>query len=222
MTLFQTMKEWAPRLFDLNRDRSWESRWVSLKLNWNRARMPFFVALGVTLVWLFFRVLAWHPAEGAQGMLETAILLLAAIFAVPAGLILNQAWEHMQALSRCILTADEREFMIKRDEKLPFAIYSLLGVPGFAMLILISIAEYPTLAIGAIIVFSSWFTMIFYFVVIRDLQDPIASMVWFLERTPPEWRAPKVDDYFGLKVVEAENYSRRPAQSGSGVGGTNR
>jgi hypothetical protein len=189
------------RFLRLNPKRTAASRWASFRRNAVRVLAPFVIASLMTAIWSFCRAHGWYLPKDADMMLSTAVLVLAAIFAIAAAMVLNGTWERSRKIACYVLTNDKKAFMEVRDEKLPIAMHLVLAALALSVLALLGAADYPTQASGTIIVFSAWFTILLYFVVVIELQDPTTS-VWFQARIPQDWLDEKVDTYFKLHVVE--------------------
>jgi hypothetical protein len=182
-------------IFKLNSKRSWSSRLASLRRNSIRLSVAALFAALTTVAWHQCHRYGAHLPKGAEEMLGDAILVLAAIFAIAGAMILAGVWEHLREISRCVLMHDEEKFMLIRDERMPIAMHLVLAVSGLLVLVLLGAAEYPSSAHGAIIMFSTSFAMMLYFIVIGDLQHATNS-VWFKTRIPKEWDENNVDEYF--------------------------
>jgi len=200
-------------LWKLNPKRSWASRLASLRRNLLRLLLPLCLATLATVLWHQCHKRGWHVPSHAEAMLATGILVLAAIFAIAAALILDRIWERTRAISRYILTRNKRAFMEIRDEKMPIAMHLVLAASGLWVLVLLAAAEYPSSASGALVVFSSWFSMLLYFVVITDLQDPTTS-VWFSSRIQPDWIEQDVDAYFNLDGEDGKDHFKLDGEDG--------
>lgn len=183
------------RIFALNKKRTRKDRWDSIKLNTARLIAPLVIAILATAIWWLCEWRGWYLPQKAEGMLGTATLVLAAIFAVAAALFLTGTWEHYQMIARCVLANDQRAFMQIRDEKMPIAVHLVLWISGLCVLILLGAAEYPTPAAGGVIIFVTAFAMSLYVFMIKDLQNP-ANSPWFVARIPPAWLEANVDVYF--------------------------
>jgi hypothetical protein len=190
-------------LLQLNQWRDWPSRRASLRRNVLRVVPPAVLATVMTCVWYQCRKRGWHLPKDAEMMLGTAILVLAAIFAIAAAMVLNGTWERSQRIARYILTRNKRAFMVIRDEKLPIAMHLVLASFGLWVLILLGAAEYGDALSGGLIVFSTWFAMSLYFVVVIELQEPTKS-VWLSARIPDEWLKESVDTYFKSRIAEKQ------------------
>jgi hypothetical protein len=190
----------------LNRRRTAADRWLSWKLNFRRLIIPLVFAFLVTVVWGLCRRAGWYLPHNAEVMVGTAILVLATVLAVAAGLMLNEVAQRSHELSMHILANRQHEFMLIRDERPPFAVSATLIVSGICVLILIGAAHYKTWAAGGIVVFLTAFALSMYVVVIKELQNPMASQ-WFVARIPPEWLAADIDEFFDTHVAKR----RRPA-----------
>lgn len=182
-------------IFSLNKRRTWASRRASLQRNAVRLMFSFGFATLTTVIWHQFYKAGIHLTEKTHEILGVAILVLAAIFAIAGAMILDGVWEHVQKMTRYVLTGNQRKFMLKRDERMPIAMHLVLGVAGLSVIALLGAADYPSSWSGIVIVFPTSCAMMLYFVVIGDMQDTTNSP-WFEARVPKEWLKQDVDKYF--------------------------
>lgn len=194
----------------LNRRRTAADRWASWKLNLVRFAIPLAFACVATALWALCERNEWHFPHTAEVMVGTAILVLATVLAVAAGLMLNEVAQRSHELSMHILANKQHEFMLIRDERPPFAVSATLIVSGICVLILIGGAHYETWISGGIIIFLTTFAMSMYVVVIKELQNPTASQ-WFAARIPPEWLAADIDEFFDTHVAKRRRPPPAPA-----------
>jgi hypothetical protein len=186
-------------IFRLNKRRTWASRWASLWRSSQLLLLSVLFATVATVIWHQCYKHGLHLPKGAEEMLGVATLVLAAIFAVAIAILLTAIWENLQQLSRCVLTRDQKQFMLMRDERMPFAILLVLAASGLFVLVLLGAAEYPSSSYGVIIMFSSSFVLMLCFAVVGSLQNAMAS-TWFRTRVPAEWLEQSADGYFQLDV----------------------
>ena len=182
-------------LFRLNPKRDQASRVATLQRNALRLLWPSLFAVATTGVWHVCHRFGWYFDKDAEVMLNTAILVNAAIFAIAAALILNGVWERSRDIARYVLTKDKQSFMEVRDEKIPIAMHLVLGVLGVSVLVMLGAGHYPSTASGCLIMFTTSFALSLYFVVTTELQEPTRS-VWFETRIPDDWTKASVDAYF--------------------------
>lgn len=196
-------------IYTLNKRRTWPERLESLKLNLLRLVVPIFLAAVATVIWCQCRRRDLHLPDGDREMFSTAVLVLAAVFAIAAALLLTGAWERSRMISRYILTHNKKAFMEIRDEKIPIAMHLLLAIVGLLVVVLLGAAEYKNPITGGFVIFSTSFAISLYFVVMADLQEPTRS-VWFRRRIPPDWLTTDIDAYFETRVAVPEGSRPRP------------
>ena len=195
------------RFFAPNPKRGWASRLASLRRNVFLMIPPLVLAGLMTAAWYQFFSRGWHLPDTVKEMLGTAIVVQAAIFAIAAAMVLNGTWERLRTLSRHVLVRNQRGFMEIRDEKMPISMHLVLAASGLSVLLLLSAAHYPNVWSGAMVVFSTWFVMSLYFMVVAALQN-VTSSVWIVNRVPDEWLALDVDEFFRTGFSEYEANAR--------------
>jgi hypothetical protein len=197
-------------LLRLNPKRDQASRVATLQRNALRMLGPSLFAVATTGVWHVCHRLGWYFDKDAEVMLNTAIVVNAAIFAIAAALILNGVWERSRDIARYVLTRDKQAFMEVRDEKIPIAMHLVLGVLGVSVLVMLGAGHYPSTASGCLIMFATSFALSLYFVVTTELQEPTRS-VWFETRIPEDWTTASVDAYF--KEMTDKQRDQSPADA---------
>jgi len=132
-------------------------------------------------------------------MLGTATLVVAAIFAVASAILLTAVWDNLHEASQCVLKRDQRQFMLMRDERMPFAVRAVLIVSGTSVVVLLGAAHYPSSLAGEFVMFSTAFVLTLCYLVVTTLQRVMVNP-WFRERVPPDWLSQSADQYFNISL----------------------
>lgn len=152
-----------------------------------------------TIIWHQFHKCELALPKEAEIILGTAVLVLAAIFAIAGAMILTGVWERLRKASKYVLMRDKMKFLLIRDERMPIAMLLMLASSGLCVIFLLGAAHYPSSASGIAVMFPVTFSITFFFIVIRDVQGAIYTSPWFTTRISDDWWKEDVDDYFLLK-----------------------
>ncbi len=181
--------------------------WASMRLIGILLISPIAVAACTTVLWHYCYQNRLFLPDPLHAVRDTSILVFAAIYAIPAGLMLEVIWTRNREISRLVLTRDKHRFMLIRDEAIPVPVYLVLAFPAAGILLLLGTVEYPTAATGEIYIFGTSITFILHFEVVLVLQNP-ATMPWFRQRIPTEWLSTEVDEYFRVTEGYDAYYTR--------------
>jgi hypothetical protein len=177
------------RIWNLNPNRNWQSRFASLRHNMWLMFETFFVSCIITFLWTLCYRSKWPfhvHHEPDLIMVNTAILVCAAIFAFIAATLFAQVRARSVLLSRAVLLHDEVEFMLSRDEKVQIMMHVVVAFFGFAVLSLSSVVAYSQLWVGAMIIFLETSSIVVYFTAMFEMQE-IKNSTWFVTHTPTQW-----------------------------------
>lgn len=182
----------------LNPQRDWRSRRATLWHNLGLIFQTIVCAAAITALWAYCYSRKWPMHAHHETdliMLNTSILVCAAIFAIVAALLFTEAWQKISKLSRAVLLGDECEFMLLRDEKVSIMMHVVLGFFALSVLVQFGLAGYTSTGFGAVIVFLISSCFVVYFIAILEMQNP-HKIVWIRTHAPPHWLTQNSQDYF--------------------------
>ena len=185
-------------IWSLNPNRSWASRLATLRHNVWLIAETMTVALIITVLWALCYRSKWpfHAHhEPDLIMINTAILVCAAIFAFVAATLFAQVRQRNLLMSRSVLLGDELEFMLNRDEKVQIMMHVVVGFFGFSVLALSAIVAYSELWVGAMIMFLETSCIVVYFIAMFEMQD-IRNAVWIKANAPEVWMTQSSSKFF--------------------------
>jgi hypothetical protein len=185
-------------IWSLNPNRDWKSRLASLRHNLWLMFETFVVSSAVTGLWAFCYKCKWPfhvHQETDLVMINTAVVVCAAIFAFVAATLFAQVRQRAISLSRAILLHDKPEFMLNRDEKVQIMMHVVVGFFGFSVLALSAVVAYSELWVGALIIFLESACIVVFFISMFEMQD-IRNSAWFNRHTPEGWMTEDAITFF--------------------------
>ncbi|MES2203343.1 MAG: hypothetical protein V4474_03425 [Patescibacteria group bacterium] len=185
-------------IWKLNPNRDWASRLATLWHNvWLMLETAIFATV-ITGIWMTCYTFKWpfhthHEADLI--MINTVILLCAAIFAFVAGTLFGQVRSRNAELAQAALFGEEAKFMAKRDEKIQIMMHAVTGFFGASMLFLSGIVEYSSIWVGGTVIFFESAVIMVYFISMFEMQD-VSKNVWICCTVPKHWIKQPSAEYF--------------------------
>lgn len=178
------------------RGRTWKERIASFCHKSVLVLESVVVAAMLTFAWWFIfwkNGLRFGPESEVR--ISTLILVQVGLLGFIAAVTIIKVVDRSEEKSRYVRCNDELGFMIIRDIRIPVRMHMLFGALASGLMLLISVFGYERAAEGLIAVFVSTFSLIFYFSIIMELQDPHRS-TWFRVTTPDDWLTQDADEFF--------------------------
>jgi len=103
--------------------------------------------------------------------------------------------ERSEEMSLHVRSRNKLGFMMLRDIRIPMRLHIILGTMAVGMLALVSLFEFHSPWSGVVCVFIGTLTILVYFSIVMELQDPHRS-TWFKSESPREWLEEDADVFF--------------------------
>jgi hypothetical protein len=204
-------------IWKLNPNRDWASRLASLNHNLWLVIETVIVASVITALWLVCYRLKWpfHThRESDLIMINTVILLCAAIFAFVAGTLFGQVRQRNAELAQASLYGEEDKFMAKRDEKVQIMMHVVTGFFCIAILFLSGVVEYSSELVGGTLIFFESAVFAVYYISMFEMQD-VKKSVWICCTVPPHWLTQSSSEYFQKRREKRPTSTDAPADTRS-------
>ncbi len=183
-------------LFRPNPKRTWRERLASMKSKVLLILESVLVTAFITLGWY---LLLWqngvHFSKEAEVMVSTLILVQLGLLGLFAAVTTSKVVDRSAELTKFVRQKDETGFMTIRDIRIPVRLHIVLASLAFGMLALIYTFGYETVWEGLLGVFVTTFSLVIYFSVTMELQDPHRS-TWFKSTAPDDWLTQDAEEYF--------------------------
>ncbi len=174
--------------------RRWKSFWRHLTISCQ----PFVFSTAAVLIWQATNQAGLHFSRQDEASLTCAIIPGVFIaWSIIAGWFFTTIYGKYRTIVGSVLQSDEKTFMLYRDERMPIVLHLFLGSLSFLLFSLVALLDFKEFLAGAISIFVLSYCLVFYWVVMVQLDDPTLSP-WLQERTPGKWLTQSVDEYFGL------------------------
>lgn len=183
-------------LFRPDPKRTWKERLASMKSKVLLILESVLVTALITTGWYF---VLWQNGlrfpHKAEVIISTLILVQLGLLGFIAAVTTIKVVDRSADLSKFIRQGDEKGFMTIRDIRIPMRMHIVFGALAFGMLALIYTFGYETVWEGLLGVFVTTFSLVIYFSVTMELQDPHRS-TWFKTTAPEDWLTQDAEEYF--------------------------
>jgi len=179
-----------------NPDRTWRERFASFIRKALLILESALVSAVLTVFWycVFWRN-GWVFSHESEVIVSTFILVQQGLLTIIAAISTIKVVDRSEAMSKCVRARDKKGFMGMRDMRLPMRLHNLFGILGIGLLLHVYRFGYHNAQDGAYFVFVTTFSVIAYFSITMELQDPELS-AWFRTTAPPEWLTEDAKEYF--------------------------